>query len=233
MRIVTAMGFVARCAALPESRLMKVRLLELFSLIRVAREACSHWIRLHKPRSASGMRVVARDAIALRARMLHLRLLDFFRLLGVASHAQCFRISLCQNDFAVFWRLVAGVARSARKWRMRECLHQLRLRRLMRIVTLHAVCTAKWLTLMRFLQICGLRIVAIDAQSRSSFLQMEIEFLLARLARLVRSVASVAAHIERSVAAAFFRNVQALRMAIEAQVLSLIARHWLQQLIFV
>ena len=50
-----------------------------------------------------------------------------------------------------------------------------------------------------------LRIMAVDAQRRSIFGQMEIKFALASLARFVGDVASVAAHIERRVPAAAFR----------------------------
>jgi len=93
----------------------------------------------------------------------------------------------------------------------------------MRIVTAGAVRLFERLVLVRILQGSVFHIVAIDAERRSRFGQMEIKLGLSDLANLVRNVAGVAAHIESGVAAAFLRNIQSLLMAIEAEILSSIA----------
>ena len=72
--------------------------------------------------------------------------------------------------------------------------------------------------------------MTIDAQRGSVLGQVEIEFALAPFARLVRDVAGVAAHVERGVAAALFRNIRALGVAGEAEIVFLVARGRLQQL---
>ena len=94
--------------------------------------------------------------------------------------------------------------------RMCKLLHQLRLRRLVRIVTLNAIGGSEWLPLMRLDQARVFYVVAIDAQRWRGFRQVIVELQLAALACLVDSVASLAAHIERGVTAAFLRNIQAL-----------------------
>ena len=52
-----------------------------------------------------------------------------------------------------------------------------------------------------------LRIVAVDAQRRGIFGQMEVELALATLTGLVRDVAGVAAHVERRMPAAALGHV--------------------------
>ena len=77
---------------------------------------------------------------------------------------------------------------------------------------------------MRLLQACIFDVVTIDAERRSALGQMKIKLGLAGFSRLVRRVAGVASHVEGGMAAALFGNVQSLRMAIEAEILRLIAR---------
>jgi len=60
-----------------------------------------------------------------------------------------------------------------------------------------------------------------------------IEFRLALLTSLVGRVAGVASRVERCMPAAFFWNVQPLRVAFKTEVLALIARCRLEQLILV
>ena len=103
----------------------------------------------------------------------------------------------------------------------------------MRIVALHAVRAPKWLALVRLLQIGGFRIMTINAERRRGLLQVKVEFLFPRLARLVRRVARVAAHIQRGVTTAFLGHVQPLRVAIEAEILAFVACHRFQQLILI
>ena len=192
---------------------MQVRLLELVSLIAVAGQAGIDRIRLDEARRLAGVRIVAGDAFALRPRMLHFRLLDLLGLFGVTCHAQRLGIRLRQDDFAVLCRLMAGVARATGEGRMGELLHQLRLRRLVRIVTLNAIGCGEWLSLVRLDQAGIFHIVAVDAERRSGFGEVVIELQLARLARLVNGVAGLAAHVQRHVPAAFLRDVEPLRVA--------------------
>ena len=63
-----------------------------------------------------------------------------------------------------------------------------------------------------------LRIVAVDAQRRSIFGQMEVEFALAGVAGFVGDVASVAAHIERRVPAAALGHVHPGLVASQTEV---------------
>jgi len=60
--------------------------------------------------------------------------------------------------------------------------------------------------------------VAINAQCGRRLGEMKIEFLLAAFAGLVRDVAGFAAHVERRVAAALFRDVQPDGVAGEANI---------------
>lgn len=49
----------------------------------------------------------------------------------------------------------------------------------------------------------------------------------------MRHVASVATHIESRVPAALVGNIQALGVAVKTEILSLLTRQWLQQLILI
>ena len=66
-----------------------------------------------------------------------------------------------------------------------------------------------------------LDVVAVDAERGNGLGQVIVEFLLSLFADFVRHVAGVASHVEGGVAAAFFGDVQALVVAIEAEVLAL------------
>ena len=74
---------------------------------------------------------------------------------------------------------------------------------------------------MRLLQARVLDVVAIDAKRRSALGQMKIKLGLAGFSGLVGRVAGVASHVERGVAAAFFGDVQSLRVAVQAEILLL------------
>ena len=190
-------------------------------------------IGLNESRGLPGVRIVASGAVALRAWMLNFCFLDLLGLLTVAGHAYGFGIGLRQDDLAVLRCGVAGVALPAGKRRMRVGLHQLRLRRLVRIVALYAVGGGERLSLVRLDQVRRSRIVTVEAQRRARLGQVIIELLFALLANLVGDVAGVAAHIQRRVPAAFLGNVDALVMAGEAEVLCLVSRRRLQELILV
>ena len=86
---------------------------------------------------------------------------------------------------------------------------------------------------MRLLQLSGFRIMTVDAQRRSCFRQMEIKLCLPDLPSFVCRVASIAPHIQRSMAAALLRDVLALVVAREAQIVLLLARRSFQQLILI
>jgi len=169
------------------------------------------------------VRAVAIGAVAGRAGMLHLRLLDLVRLVGVAGDTQRFGIGLREHDFAVFGRGVADFALLVGERRMHELGHQLRRGRLVRVVTAHAIGLIKGLVLMRFLQVRAFGIVAIDAQRRRRFGEVEIEFDLAHFPGLVGGVAGVATHIEGGVAAAFLGNVKSGRVASQAKIFFLVS----------
>ena len=72
--------------------------------------------------------------------------------------------------------------------------------------------------------------MTVKAQRRSGFGQVVIEFRLPLLADLVSDMARLAAHVERRMAAAFVRNIQAFGVTFEAEVLCFVARLGLQQL---
>jgi len=74
---------------------------------------------------------------------------------------------------------------------------------------------------MRLLEAGVLGIVAVDAERRSGFGQVEVELRIALHSNLMSRVAGIAAHVERRMAAASCRNVQALRVAGEAEVIVL------------
>src|SRR5271165_6647262 len=149
MGIVPAVRLVTSRAARFVRRRMQMGLLPLLGLVGMASQAGVHRIRLHKARRLSRMGVVASDTFALRPGMRDLGAVDLLGLLIMAGDAERLGVRLCQHYFAVFGRLVAGVAGLVRKWRMGELLHQLGLRRLVRVVTLHAVGSAERLALVR------------------------------------------------------------------------------------
>lgn len=91
-----------------------------------------------------------------------------------------------------------------------------------------AVGGAERLVVMRLLQARILYIVAVEAECRSALRKVIVEFGFANLSDLVRGVAGIAAEIERGMAAAFFRDVQSLFVAIETKILALIARFGLE-----
>ena len=103
----------------------------------------------------------------------------------------------------------------------------------MGIVALQAISPRERLVVMRLLQTSIFGVVAVEAQRRCTFGQVELVFRRQVGATLVRRVAGVAAHIEGCVAAAFLRNIGSLGMAARAEVLFLVSRGGLQQLVLV
>jgi hypothetical protein len=140
----------------------------------------------------------------------------------MAGHAQCFGVGLRQNDFPILGGRMADFALLVRKRRMREFCHQLRSRRLVRIVTVHAIGLRKWLVLVRLLQVGALHVVTIDTKGGRRLREVEVELGFTHLARLVRGMASVATHVEGGVPAAFLGNVYAGIVAGQAKVLFLV-----------
>ena len=100
----------------------------------------------------------------------------------------------------------------------------------MRIMALRAVRCAKRLPLVRLEQGSIFDVMAIDAQRRNRLGQVIVELLFTALSDLVRRVTGVATHIKRGVTAALFGDVHAFRMAIEAEVFSLVSIRRFEQL---
>src|SRR6202140_5994812 len=86
---------------------------------------------------------------------------------------------------------------------------------------------------MGLLQARLLRVMAVETERGSALSQMEIELGLARFSTLMGAVASVTSQIERGMTAAFFRDVQSLFVAVEAEILPLVPRLRFPQLILV
>lgn len=103
----------------------------------------------------------------------------------------------------------------------------------MRTVAGQAVSFGKGLSLVRLHQAGFLHIVTVDAQRGSVLGQVKIKFAFAPFPRLVHGVAGVATRVQRSVAAAPIRRIRPLRVASQAEIVFLIARGELQQLILV
>jgi hypothetical protein len=147
--VLAAVRFVTGRASLLESRLVQVCFFELVGLIAVASEARAHRVRLQEAGTLAGMWIVAGDAFSLGSGMRHLGLVNLLDLIAMTGRAECSRIGIRQNHFAIFRRRVADLASPVGKGRMRELLHQLRLRRLMGIVALGTSSRAKGLPLVR------------------------------------------------------------------------------------
>jgi len=162
---------------------------------------------------------MASDAIALRTRMLYLRGLNLLGFVFVTRQAECAAVGVGQDNFSILCRLVAAVAHLVVERIVQECLHQLRLRRLVRVVALQAVRAGEWLVLMRLLQSRILCVMALDAQRRYIFLQVCFKLDLSALAVFVRDMAGVASHVERSVPAAILGNIYADVVAAQAEIL--------------
>ena len=230
MFVVASMRLVADGAALHEYRLVVNRLLFQVGDVTVATQADVHGVRLWQPRIGAGVRVVAIGAIARGSGMLHLGFLDLLGFVGVTGDAKVLHVFLRQDDFSIFRRGVAHLATLLGKWRMEKLGHQLRLRRLVRVVALQAVRGTERLVLVSLLQARVLRIVAVDAQRGSGFRQVKAIFNGRLGARLVGDVARLTTHVQRGVPAAFFRNIQPLRVAGEAEIVFFLAGGGLQQL---
>ena len=95
-------------------------------------------------------------------------------------------------------------------------------------MALRAVGRPKGLSLVSLDEGFVLDVVAVDAECRDSLGQVTVKFLLSLFADFVGRVAGVTSHVEGGMAAAFFRNVQALVMAIETEVRALVSRRGFQ-----
>jgi hypothetical protein len=219
MLVLAAMGLVAGGASLLERRLVNVLLFMLLGLIGVAAEASVHRIRLHESRSLARVRIVTVRAISGCAGMLNLRRRDLLYLVIVAGNAEFLRARLRQNDLAILGGLMAALAHLVFERVVRERLQQLGRLRLVRIVALNAVRACERLVLMSLLQVCVLRVMAIEAERRRRLGQVKIEFRFASLAGLVGQMASLTAHVQRGVAATLFWNIQAGLVAAQAKIL--------------
>ena len=86
---------------------------------------------------------------------------------------------------------------------------------------------------MRLLQCRILRIMTVDTQRWGRLREVKAVFQSRLCAALVRDVAGVATRVECSMTAAFFRNIRALGMAGETEIVFLVACGRLQQLVLV
>lgn len=219
--IFAAVRLMARGATLLEGGLMEHLFLVLFRLVGVAAEADVHGVRLRKTWGFAGVRIVTVGAIARCTGVLYLGLLDLLRFFGVAVETDLFRSGCGQHHLAIFGRLMTGIALLLSKGHVRELLHQLGTVRLVRIVASEAIGAAERLSLMGLDQGFILNVVTVEAERRRIFGQVILEFALVGIAGLVSDVTSIAPHVERGMAAALLRYIQALGMAGEAEILVL------------
>src|SRR5208337_2916521 len=216
--VFAAVGLMAGCASLFESRLMEMRLLELVSLVAVAGQTGADRIRLQEARTFAGMGVVTSHAFSLGPGMRNFGLVDFVRLIAVTGRAERSSIGVGQDNLSVFRRGVAGIAGLLGKRRMGKFLHQLGQRRLVRIVALRASGRGKGLSLVSLDEGGVFDVVAVHAERGYGFGQVIVELLLTFFADFVRRVAGIASHVEGGVAAAFLWNIRSLSVASEAKI---------------
>jgi len=219
LRMFPAVRIVASGAALLKSRLVKNSLVSLFGLIDVTIQADVNGIRLGKCARLSGVRIVAIRAISLGSRMLELRLLDLVGLFGMTPDANVFDLRLGENDLPVLGSFVADLAQLLAEGRMHKSLHELRLNRLVRIVTGHAIGFAKGLPTVRLDQARVAGVVTFKTERRRGFRKVMGEFRIRFVARLVRDVAGIATQVESLVPASTLGNVQPRLVASQTQVL--------------
>jgi len=151
--------------------------------------------------------------------MLELRLLDLVSLIRVAADAEVFHLCLRQNDFSVLGRFMADLAELFAERRMHECLHQLGLHRLVRIVTGNAISFSERLPFMGLDQALVIRIVTVEAKRWRGLGEMKRELGVRLVPRLVRDVTGVASQIESIVPASTLGRIQACLVTGEAEVL--------------
>ena len=128
-------------------------------------------------------------------------------------------LGLRQYDFPVLGSFVADFAKLLAKGRMHESLHQLGLRRLMRVVTGYAVSLGERLPSVRLHQFFIACIVAIKTECGRRLRQMECKFWIRPVARFVRDVASIATQIEGLMPASALGRIESRLVTIEAKVL--------------
>jgi hypothetical protein len=211
--LITTMWLMASRAALSKCGLVVYRLLRLFRLFGMAREANIHRIGLGESGRSASVRAVAIGAIPHGTRVLDLRTFNLLCLFLVTCDAQFTGARLRQDDFAVFRCLMADFALLfAERW-MHESLHQFWPVGLVRVVTGQTIRLFERLILMRLRQIDVLYVVAIQAQRRGRFRKVILEFCTRARPGLVIGVAGVTTCVERQVTAAFLRRILSDRVA--------------------
>jgi hypothetical protein len=223
MLVFPAVWFVASCASLLKSGLMQMRLLELIGLVGMASQTGTDRIRLQKSRCFSGMGVVARDTLSLCPWMWNLGFIDLLDLIAVAGGAERSGVGIGKDNFAIFRGRVAHIASLVGEGRVSELLQQFRLCRLVRIMALRASGCGKRLPLVCLDETRIFDVMAIYAECRDSLRQVIIEFLFSLFADVMGGVASVTAHVESGVPAAFLRHIHTLVVAIETKVRAFVA----------
>src|SRR5450631_4452089 len=233
LRTFAAVRLVTDRATLTERGLVVDCLLALFRLLGVAAQANVDRVGFRPTRALARVRAMTIRAITGGAGMLHFGGLDQLCLVAVAGDAEGLDIGLGEDNLAVLGRRVAQFAFPVGERRMYEFRHQLRRRRLMWIVTAQAICRAEGLIVMRLLQGGLFRVMTVGAQRRSRFGQVELVFGCKIRTSFVRRVTAIAAQIQRGVAASFVRNIRALGVAGEAEIVFLLAGGRPQQLVLV
>jgi hypothetical protein len=218
-RALSAVRVMTGGASLSERGLVQHLLILLLGLIDVTIQADVDGIGLGKCGRPSGVRVVAIGAVALRSGMLELRLLNSVSLIRVTSDADVPDLRLRQYDFSVLGRFVADFAEFFAKGRMHESLHQLGLRRLVRVVTGYAVGFGEGLPRVCLYQFFIVRVVAIKTECGRRLRQMKCKFWIRPVARFVRDVAGIATQIEGLMPASTLGRIESRLVTIEAKVL--------------
>ena len=188
----------------------------------MAAQADIYCVSLGQTGLGAGVGVVAVSAIASSTGVLNFCGLDELGLVIVTGDAERLYIGLRQDYFSVLCWSVAHLAVLVCKRRVQKLGHQLGRGRRVRIVALQAIRCAEGLILMRFLQRSVFGIVTIDAQCGRGLCQMEAIFRARFQTSFVSGMAGLASHVECSVTATLFRNTQALRVAGETEIVSLL-----------
>lgn len=232
--VLSTVRLVTGGASLDECRLMRVSLLALFRLVRVAGKADLDRIGFGQAGLIRGMRIVAVGAVACGPRMLNRSLLDLVRFIRMASEAQLARAASRQDDLSVFRVLVTNLAALRFEGIVLEDLHQLRRGRRVRIMATEAIGRFERLVFVSFLKLRILHVMAVDAERRRVLGEVKVEFTLATLAGFVRYMAGVAAAVEGGVATAGLGDIEADVVAAQAKiVLAGVARSCFQQVVLV
>ena len=197
---VAAVGIVASRTALLECGLVQDPLAVQFGLVAVTGEAHIYRVRFEKAGRATSVRAVTIGAVTGGSGMLHLGRLDLPGLLLVATHAQFTDAGFGQHHFPILGRGVTGLALRFFEGLVDERLQELRAGGLVWVVATQTIGFLERQVTVGLGKSGLSHIVAIQSQCWRALGEMENTIHL--LADFVALVATVAAHIQRGVAAA-------------------------------